>query len=174
VNKEELAAPIDYTIQSYIKLYVLVELFKKNNVFYKLSHIISLFTSMYLGYALIGAIMYSQIDIDRDADDSFTEISDNHYPSDAKYIFIALGIIIVVALPLRFLVKLNNKKVTIPTLAATLTVLVVSMLGVLLMGGYSCKAAADRWTLAYLIFIPLELTISEPIIAAVLFVAGKR
>jgi hypothetical protein len=174
VVKEQPPAPIDYTIQSYVKLYLLVEPFKKNDVLYKISHIISLFTSMYLGYALIGAIMYSQIDVDSDADDSFDDISQEHYPEDAKYIFIALGIIIPVALPLRFLAKLNNKKVTVPTLAATLTVMVGSMLGVLLMGGYFCKAAADRWTLAYLIFIPLELTISEPIIATVLFVAGKR
>jgi hypothetical protein len=167
-------SPIIKNILNYLKLHLLVEIFKENAMLYKLSHIINLFTSMYLGYALIGAILYSQIDIDNRAEDSLTDISEEHYPEDFKHIFIVLGIIIPVSLPLRFVIKIDKRRVIIPVLMVTLVVMVGSLLGVLLMGRYFCETATLRWTLAYLIFIPLELSISEFIIALVLFIAGRR
>jgi hypothetical protein len=48
------------------------------------------------------------------------------------------------------------------------------MLGIVLMCSYFCQAATLRWTLAYMIFIPAELIISEFVISTMLFVAGKK
>jgi len=41
------------------------------------------------------------------------------------------------------------------------------------MGAYFCQGAAMRWTLSYLIFIPLELAISEFIVSAIVCAAGR-
>lgn len=129
---------------------------------------------MQLGYGLLGTFISAFTDSDDNQNDTMNDIGDLHYPHDVRYIFMALAIVIPVAVPVRFLAKTLKTKVLLICTLLTTAVMLVSMAGILVMGAVFCMAAVHRWTAMYLIFIPLELVINEFLIMLMLFVAGKR
>jgi hypothetical protein len=157
------------------KQHILYDLFSNQAPLDTINHIGSFMSSMFFGFALLGAFVYGFGDMDDNTNYSLEDVSDEYYPGDMKYVFIALALVIPVALPLRVLVKTKlNAKIRIPAAIFSMVVLIASIVGVLLMGGYFCQGASVRWTLAYLIYIPLEVAISEFLVAAVLFMVRTR
>lgn len=165
---------VDWRVGSYFNLYIIIEIFRKDTKMYCMIHLTNFMATMHLGFALLGTFIFAFTDSEDNSSDTISEIALKHYPFDTRYIFMALAIVIPVSLPGRFLVKVGHGVVDIILLITSLFILLGSIFGILLMGSYFCQAATTRWTLAYLIFIPLELLISEFIISLVLFVASKR
>jgi hypothetical protein len=164
----------NWSIRSYFKLHILIEIFRKDSKMYSMIHLFNFMVSQHLGFALLGTFIYAFTDSEDNSSDSIHEIADDNYPYDLRYIFMALAIVIPVSVPARFLVKLRNRVVDIVLLISSVSIFVGSMLGIVLMCSYFCQAATLRWTLAYMIFIPAELIISEFVISTMLFVAGKK
>jgi hypothetical protein len=163
----------NFSFLEFIKNHILVSLFTNSSPVTALHQLVSFLTSMILGYALLGSFVHAFGDSKDNSSLNFEDISEMYYPEDIKIIFLSLGLVIPVTLPLRILVKANRPGM-IPVEIFTLIALIGSVLGVLLMGAYFCQGAIIRWTLSYLIFIPLELCISEFIIATVLTLACRR
>ncbi len=158
----------------FLKLHVIHEIFRKSQFLYRLLHFIVFLNTMQLGYGLLGTFIFAFTDSDDNQDDSMDNIAEMHYPNDTRYIFMALAIVIPVATPVRFLAKTYNTEVILACTVLTSALMLVSMAGILVMGAVFCMGAVHRWTAMYLIFIPLELVISEISIMVMLFVAGKR
>jgi hypothetical protein len=157
-------------LSSILQEHILVQIFKNQIPVDKVRSMVNLLNSMFSGFALLGALLYG--DYQDNSNDSMSELAEEYYPEDMKKIFIALALVIPVVLPLRFSHKMNEVGKRI-TAAVTALVLLGCILGVLLMGAYFCQGAAMRWTLSYLIFIPLELAISEFIVSAIVCAAGR-
>jgi len=158
---------------SIIKVHILVQMFKNHNPVDKVINMISLFTSMFLGFALLGAFTYTYGDSEDNSNDTMADMSNKYYPEDMKNVLIALAMVIPTALPLRFSHKMTGASKKVAVAFSTLT-LIGSILGVLLMGAYFCQGASIRWVLSYLIFVPLELVTSEFIISTVVSLAARR
>jgi len=173
-NRDEIHPPVrSSSTSSFFNQHILADILKNQDPVEKINHMLSLLTSMFFGYAVLGAFNYAYGDIEDNSEDTFSDVAHDYYPMDLKYVCIALALVIPVALPLRLMTKIPGIAKLI-TLVFTIVILVGSILGVLLMGAYFCQGAAMRWTLSFLIYIPLELATSEFMIATVLFVAGRR
>jgi len=155
------------------KQHILSYVFSSQSAYSGFFYMINMTGSMVLGYALLGAFVYSKGSIE-DNDNSINDIAAEFYPIDIKYVFIVLALVIPATLPLRLLADKDNYALKVLAQVFNLTITLGSVLGVILMGIYFCQGAALRWTLAYLIFIPLELLISEVIIASVLVLANSN
>jgi hypothetical protein len=123
------------------------------------------------GFAILGALTYHFGDIEDNSDASFSDISEKYYPEDLKMVFIDLALVIPVVLPIRLISKITGALRPL-AVAFTVLILIASIVGVLTMGTLYCQGAMMRWTLSYLIFTPLELAISELILAAVVHLTG--
>jgi len=162
-------------ISTFFKQHILAELFTNQSPMESINNIGSFMSSMFFGFAVLGAFVFGAGDSNDNTNYNLEDISDDNYPKDLKYVFIALALTIPVALPLRVMTKMTlDKKFKIPIAILSMVTLIGSILGVLLMGAYFCQGASMRWTLNYLIYIPLELTITEFIVAAVVFMVSKK
>jgi len=119
-------------------------------------------------FCVLGVFNYTFQDIEDYSEYTKTE----YYPGDMKSVFIALALVTPAILPFRLMSKFNNIGRSL-TAAFTVITLIGSIVGVLTMGALFCQGAAMRWTLSYLIYIPLELAITEFIVATVVHVAGR-
>jgi hypothetical protein len=167
-------APRGHILIQFLKLHIFYEIFRESTYLYRVLHFIVFLNTMQLGYGLLGTFIFAFTDSDDNQNDTMNDIGDLHYPHDVRYIFMALAIVIPVAVPVRFLAKTLKTKVLLICTLLTTAVMLVSMAGILVMGAVFCMAAVHRWTAMYLIFIPLELVINEFLIMLMLFVSGKR
>lgn len=103
---------------------------------------LSLLTISLLGFAILGAFIYYNGDIDDNSDISFRDISEDYYPGDLKMVFIAMAWVIPVAITIRLLSNL---------------IIIASIAKILTMGAIFCKGASMRWILSYLIYTLLNL-----------------
>jgi hypothetical protein len=171
INVEQIQAPTPSS--SFFSKHILVSLFKTSDPVERINKIVSLLTSMFLGFAILGAFNYHYGDVEDNSESSMTDIVSDYYPGDMKSVFITLALVTPAILPFRLMSKFNNIGRSL-TSAFTVLTLIGSIVGVLTMGALFCQGAAMRWTLSYLIYIPLELAITEFIVATVVHVAGRN
>jgi hypothetical protein len=156
---------------NFLKQFILLRIFTASGRYEKVYYMLSLLTATLFGYATLGGLTYHYGYIDDNSDASLSDISERYYPEDLKMVFIALALVIPVVLPIRLISKLTGAFRPL-TVAFTILILIGSIVGVLTMGTIYCQGAMMRWTLSYLIYTPLELAISELMIAAVVHFAG--
>jgi hypothetical protein len=163
------------SVSGFFKQHILYDLFSSQAPIDTINHIGSFMSSMFFGYAVLGAFIYEYGNVDDNKNYSLGDVLNKFYPVDLQYVFIALGLVIPAALPLRVLAKTQlTRKFKIPAAVFSIVVLIGSIVASILMGVYFCQGASLRWTVAYLIYIPLELLISEFIAATILFMVRTR
>jgi hypothetical protein len=158
---------------NFLRHFILFRILSNSYKFGMIYSMLSVLTVSLFGFAILGAFMYHYGDINDNSESSFSDIAEDYYPEDLRMVFIALALVFPAVLPIRLISKLKEIYKFL-AIAFTVLILIGSTIAVFIIGTIYCKGAVMRWTLSYLIFIPLELVINEIILAALLHVIGVK